>query len=193
MPTSPCSTGTSTTCTAASPVAWVGVFCGSSPGRTLDHAATVAFAEALVAAGHGLVYGGASVGLMGVLADTVLAAGGDVVGVIPSGLWADEIAHAGLTELHVVDSLAARKALMAERSDAFVALPGGYGTLDELFEMITWTQLGLHDKRCGLLEVDGFWRHLDRFLDGAVDAGFIRRRLLVTEEDPAALLAQLLR
>lgn len=172
---------------------WVGVFCGSSPGRDVDHAATVAFAEALVDAGHGLVYGGASVGLMGVLADTVLARGGEVVGVIPAGLWADEIAHTGLTELHTVDSLGARKAVMAERSDAFVALPGGYGTLDELFEMITWSQLRLHDKRCGLLEVDGFWRDLDRFLDGAVEAGFIRQRLLVSESDPATLLAQLLR
>jgi hypothetical protein len=174
-------------------VAWVGVFCGSSPGRPADQAATVAFAEALVAAGHGLVFGGASVGLMGLLADRVLAAGGPVVGVIPAGLWADEIAHQGLTELHTVDSLAARKALMAERSDAFVALPGGYGTLDELFEMITWTQLRLHDKPCGLLEVDGFWRDLERFLDGAGEAGFIRRRLLVSDEDPATLLAQLVR
>lgn len=174
-------------------MAWVGVFCGSSPGRPADQVATVAFAEALVAAGHGLVYGGSSVGLMGVLADAVLAAGGAVVGVIPTGLWADEIAHPGLTELHGVGSLAARKALMAERSDAFVALPGGYGTLDELFEMITWTQLRLHDKPCGLLQVDGFWRDLERFLDGAAAAGFIRRRLLVSDEDPAALLAQLLR
>src|SRR5688572_13558657 len=104
---------------------------------------------------------------MGLLADTVLAAGGEVVGVIPAGLWADEIAHPGLTQLLTVESLADRKAAMAERADAFVALPGGYGTLDELFEMVTWTQLGLHDKRCGLLEVDGFWADLGRFLDGA--------------------------
>ena len=174
-------------------MAHVGVFCGSSLGRSVDANAATAFAEALVGAGHGLVYGGASVGLMGLLADTVLALGGEVVGVIPAGLWAEEIAHSGLTELVTVDSLAERKRVMAERSQAFVALPGGYGTLDELFEMVTWTQLGLHEKRSGLLDVDGFWADLERFLDGAVAAGFIRRPLLVRDEDPVALLAQLLR
>ena len=171
----------------------IGVFCGSSGG--IDDAyvtATEGFADALVDAGLGLVYGGASVGLMGVLADRVLVRGGEVIGVIPGALEWDEIAHGGV-DLRVVESLAERKALMASLSDAFVALPGGLGTLDELFEMLTWTQLGLHDKPSGVLDVGGFWSHLVDFLDRVRDDGFIHRAFtLHVSDDPAALLRSLL-
>ena len=170
----------------------VGVFCGSSAGVADPYvSATERFADALVAAGLGLVYGGASVGLMGVLADRVLVGGGDVIGVIPKALEWGEIAHGG-GDLREVDSLAERKALMASLSDAFVALPGGLGTLDELFEMLTWTQLGLHDKPAGLLDVDGFWSDLVAFLDRVRTDGFVHRRFtLYVDDDPAALLRSL--
>jgi len=168
------------------------VFCGSSDGADERYAAAaVAMAEAIVAGGHTLVYGGAAVGTMGTLADMTLALGGEVVGVIPEGLWEREIAHPGLAELLTVRSLADRKLAMAERSDVFVALPGGYGTLDELFEMVTWTQLGIHAKPVGLLDVADFWTGLLSFLDTAVAAGFIRRQLLTVDTDPARLLASL--
>jgi uncharacterized protein (TIGR00730 family) len=174
-------------------VARVAVFCGSRSGADERYAAAaLALADALAARGLGLVYGGASVGLMGILADAALAAGVEVIGVIPDGLFDREIAHLGLTELHAVPSLAERKALMAERADAFVALPGGYGTLDEVFEMVTWAQLGVHAKRCGLLEVGQFWAPLRTFLDGAEGAGFVRRSLLDLDTDPGALLDRLL-
>lgn len=169
------------------------VFCGSTSGNDDAYtAAALSMGLAVAEAGHGLVYGGGTVGLMGVLADAALAAGAEVIGVIPEGLFAREVAHPDLTDLHEVPSLADRKLLMAELSDAFIALPGGYGTLDELFEMITWTQLGVHDKPCGLLEVDGYWNGLVSFLDGAVTAGFIRRSLLTVDDDPARLLGRLL-
>jgi uncharacterized protein (TIGR00730 family) len=171
----------------------VGVFCGSSPGNDERYtAAALAMGLAIAEAGHGLVYGGGSVGLMGVVADAAIAGGAEVIGVIPEGLFASEVAHPNLAALHEVPSLAERKLLMAELSDAFVALPGGYGTLDELFEMITWTQLGVHDKPCGLLTVDTFWDRLVEFLDGATAAGFIPRPLLTLDADPGRLLDRLL-
>lgn len=171
------------------------VYCGSNPGNDPRYAeATVALAQVLVASGHGVVYGGASVGLMGLVADTALAAGGEVIGVIPDDLVRKEIAHGGLTRLHVVDTMTERKALMADLSDAFVALPGGYGTLDELFEVLTWSQLGVHAKPAGLLDVAGYWAGLTRFLDHAVDEGFLRpqhRSMLLVDDDPARLLDRL--
>ena len=141
-----------------------------------------------------LVYGGGCVGLMGELANSVLDAGGEVVGVIPRSLVEMEVAHTGVTELHVVDSMHERKALMADLSDGFVALPGGLGTLEELFEVLTWAQLGLHEKPCGLLEVAGYFQHLIAFLEQAVEERFLReahRGLLLVENCPAALLDRL--
>ncbi|MCU1374381.1 MAG: hypothetical protein JWO68_1667 [Actinomycetia bacterium] len=171
------------------------VYCGSNPGFDERYAAaTVALAEAIVAAGSGLVYGGASVGLMGLVADTALAAGGEVIGVITEGLVAREIAHEGLTRLHVVETMLERKTLMADLADVFVALPGGYGTLDELFEVLTWSQLGIHAKPAGLLDVGGFWTGLTGFLDHAVAEGFLKpahRTMLLVDDDPARLLTRL--
>ena len=168
------------------------VFCGSSPGGHPEYAAvTTELARALAGAGLGLVYGGASVGLMGVLADATLAAGGEVAGVIPQSLVDREIAHPGLTELHVVGSMHERKALMAELSDGFIALPGGTGTLDELFEVYTWTQLGLQAKPLGLLDVRGYFAQLAGFLDHAVQERFVtpeHRGMLVVEERPLAMI-----
>jgi uncharacterized protein (TIGR00730 family) len=168
------------------------VFSGSSPGaRSVYADATAALGHALAGAGIGLVYGGASVGLMGTVADAALAAGGEVVGVIPQALVDREIAHPGLSELHVVQSMHERKALMADLSDGFVALPGGTGTLDELFEVYTWTQLGLHAKPLGLLDVRGYWTSLVAFLDHAVAERFVtaeHREMLVVADGPEALL-----
>ena len=171
------------------------VFCGSAPGvRPVYLQAARGLGELLAARGIGLVYGGASVGLMGELADAVLAGGGEAIGVIPSWLVAREIAHAGLTELRVVETMHERKALMAELSDAFVALPGGAGTLDELFEALTWRQLGLHSKPLALLDVDGFFEPLLALADHLVVEGFVLpelRAVLQVERDPAALLDRL--
>ena len=151
------------------------VFTGSSPGRNDEYRqAAMSFGTALIEAGHGLVYGGAHVGLMGAVADAVLAAGGEVIGVLPRSLVEHEIAHQGLTELRLTDSMHERKALMAELSDAFVALPGGFGTLDEFFEALTWGQLGLHEKPCGFLNVAGYFDGLLAFIDHAVDERFLR-------------------
>jgi len=169
------------------------VFCGSSPGGDPAYAAATAeLGAALARAGIAIVYGGASVGLMGTLADAAVAAGGEVVGVIPQALVDREIAHPALSELHVVGSMHERKALMAELSDGFVALPGGTGTLDELFEVYTWTQLGLHSKPLGLLDVRGYFAHLVGFLDHAVHERFVtaeHREMLVVEDRADALLA----
>jgi uncharacterized protein (TIGR00730 family) len=152
----------------------VAVFCGSSAGRESRYAvAAAAFGRDLAAAGVGIVYGGASVGLMGVLADAALAAGGEVIGVIPGGLFAAEVPHQGLTRLQVVASMHERKAVMADLADGFAALPGGLGTLDELFEVLTWRQLGLHAKPVALLDVGGFWNPLAETLDALTAAGFI--------------------
>jgi len=163
----------------------VGVYTGASAGRSPRFtAAATTFGRGLAEAGVEIVYGGGRVGLMGAVADAALAAGGIVTGVMPRSLVEAEIAHPGLTELVVVESLHERKAMMAERSEAFVALPGGAGTLDELFEMWTWQQLGVHRKPVGLLEVDGFWAPLLAALDHMVAEGFIRAadRLLVASD-----------
>jgi uncharacterized protein (TIGR00730 family) len=171
------------------------VFCGSSPGARPEYTeATEDLGQLLVKNGITLVYGGATVGLMGRLADTVLSEGGEAIGVIPRALVEREIAHLGLTDLHVVDSMHERKALMAELSDAFIALPGGLGTLDELFEIYTWAQLGMHRKPCGLLNVEGYYRQVADFLDHAVAERFVRdehRDMLIVEEDTATMLERL--
>ena len=144
--------------------------------------------------GLGLVCGGARVGLMGIVADAVLAARGDATGVIPAALVAKEIAHSGLTELRIVSSMHERKALMAELSDAVIAVPGGWGTLEEFFEVLTWTQLGLHQKPCGLLNVLGYFDGLLSFLEHSVAEGFLKREyrsMIAVSASPAALLEQL--
>jgi uncharacterized protein (TIGR00730 family) len=168
------------------------VFCGSSPGRLPDYAeATGELGRLLAERDLEIVYGGASVGLMGVLADAALGAGGTVIGVIPSRLVEHEIAHAGLTKLHVVETMHERKALMADLADAVIALPGGSGTLDELFELFTWSQLGLHRKPLGLLDIAGYWQPLLAFLEHAVGERFLRAEhldaLLVEASAPALL------
>nr|WP_085915296.1 MULTISPECIES: TIGR00730 family Rossman fold protein [Pseudonocardia] len=171
------------------------VFCGSNPGRVPEYVAAARRLGALLAdAGIGLVYGGASVGTMGELADAALERGGRVVGVIPEHQLAGEIAHDGLTELHVVGSMHERKAMMAELSDGFVTLPGGIGTLEEFAEALTWSQLGLHAKPVGLLDTAGYYRDLLAFFDHAVAEGFLRaadRALVRSGPDPETLLAEL--
>ncbi len=171
------------------------VFCGSSPGRRAEyHEGATELGRILAARELEVVYGGASVGLMGAVADGALAAGGAVIGVIPSRLVEHEIAHAGLTKLHVVETMHERKALMAELSDAVIALPGGTGTLDELFEMFTWGQLGLHRKPLGLLDVAGYWQPLLAFLEHAVNERFLRAEHLaelLVEESPEGLIDRL--
>lgn len=173
------------------------VFCGSSPGSDPAYTrAAAALGRALADAGIGLVYGGASVGLMGGVADAALAAGGRVTGVMPRALVEREIAHAGLSDLRVVGSMHERKALMAELSDGFIALPGGLGTFEELFEVWTWAQLGHHRKPCALLNVEGFYDGLVSFLDGVVERRFIRpehRAMLIVASEPVAVLEQLRR
>jgi uncharacterized protein (TIGR00730 family) len=168
------------------------VYCGSSPGSQPDYAeAAKNLACTLVERNIEVVYGGASVGIMGVLADTILAAGGHVIGIIPQTLVDREIAHPGLSELRVVKSMHERKMLMAELSDGFIALPGGLGTLEEIFEVLTWIQLGLHRKPCGLLNIRNYYRSLIDFLDHAVAEGFIKdmyRAMLLVEEEPEQLL-----
>jgi uncharacterized protein (TIGR00730 family) len=151
------------------------VFCGSAAGgKPVYRDVAVAVGRALADRGIGLVYGGGNVGLMGAAADAALAAGGEAIGVIPRRIADREVAHTGLTELHVVDTMHERKALMTKLSDAFLTLPGGFGTLDELFEAITWRQLGFHDKPCGVLDVDGYFAGLRAFVERAVSDGFIR-------------------
>jgi uncharacterized protein (TIGR00730 family) len=168
------------------------VFCGSANGASGAYlAATHALAREAARRGVRIVYGGASVGLMGALADAALTSGGEVVGVIPRALVDREIAHTGLTRLHVVETMHERKATMAELADAFIALPGGLGTLEELFEVWTWGYLGLHAKPYGLLNVDGYYEPLIQFLDHARDQGFIRaaqREMLAVDPDPITLL-----
>lgn len=174
------------------PIRRVCVFCGSSPGRAAAFGALAArLGTALAQARVGLVYGGASVGLMGRLADAALEAGGEVIGVIPQALVDMEVAHDGLADLRIVASMHERKAVMADLADAFIALPGGIGTLDELAEVLTWAQLGLHSKPIGLLDVDGYFAPLLSYLDGAVQAGFLQpmhRSMLLVEDDPQQLL-----
>jgi uncharacterized protein (TIGR00730 family) len=171
------------------------VYAGSNPGTDPAYAeAARRLATLLAERSIGLVYGGGKVGLMGVLADTALAAGGEVIGVMPQALIDREIGHPGLTELKVVASMHERKARMAELADAFVAVPGGIGTLEELVEVYTWSQLGIHDKACGLLNVNGYYDGLVAFLDHAVEAGFLRaqhRAVLTVAADARELLDRL--
>jgi hypothetical protein len=151
------------------------VFAGSNTGARPEYvSAAEELGRALVARGIGLVYGGARVGLMGVLADTVLAANGAVIGVMPEALVAKEVAHAGVADLRVVSSMHERKALMADLADGFVALPGGWGTWEEFFEILTWAQLGLHEKPCGLLNVQGYFTPLLASVDHSIDEGFVK-------------------
>ncbi|MCW2756916.1 MAG: lysine decarboxylase [Nocardioidaceae bacterium] len=168
------------------------VYLGSSPGARPDYTeAAQHLAQRLAARGLGLVYGGASVGTMGVIADAALAAGGEVIGVIPQSLQDKEVGHHGLTELHVVASMHERKLMMMDLSDGFVCLPGGSGTLEELFETFTWLQLGLHGKPIGLLDVAGYWSPLVEFLDHAVRERFISRENadhLLVDDDADRLL-----
>ena len=171
------------------------VFCGSSVGsRPAYLNAARELGRRLAERGLGIVFGGGKVGLMGVLADAALAAGGEAIGVIPEALVAREIAHNGLTELRVVRSMHERKTLMADLADAFIALPGGYGTFEEFFEAVTWTQLGIHRKPCGLLNVDGYYDALLVLLDRAVSDGFIHevnRPLVLDAPDVPTLLEKL--
>jgi len=171
------------------------VFAGSNPGTSPSYtAAAVELGRILVERGHGLVYGGGRIGLMGALADSVLENGGHVTGVIPHGLAVKEVAHNGLPDLRIVDSMHERKALMAELSSGFLALPGGLGTLEELFEVLTWGQLGIHAKPCGILNVDGYFDGLLAFVDHAVTQGFLRSAhaaMLLVGTRPVELLMDL--
>jgi uncharacterized protein (TIGR00730 family) len=171
------------------------VFCGASPGaRPAYRDATAELARLVAAEGIGVVYGGGGVGLMGALADAVLAEGAELIGVIPRSLVDREVAHRDVADMRIVGSMHERKALMAELADAFVALPGGIGTLEELFEVYTWAQLGLHRKPCALLNVDGYYDAVEDFLTHAVAERFLReetRELLMVESDPAVLIERL--
>lgn len=170
------------------------VFSGSNTGvRSVYLQAAHQLSEQLLQRGLGLVYGGASIGLMGILADDMLAGGGEVIGVMPRLLTSKEIGHPGLTALHEVDSMHERKALMAELADGFIALPGGFGTLDELFEILTWAHLGLHEKPVGLVNSAGYFDPLLRFLRYAVQEGFVHARQLerlLCASEPGPLLEQ---
>jgi uncharacterized protein (TIGR00730 family) len=178
-----------------SPFRRVAVYCGSSPGN--DPAFLTAarnLGEVLADEGIGVVYGGGHVGLMGVVADAAMSAGGEVIGVITSQLMEREVGHHGLTELIVVESMHERKLAMSDRADAFIAMPGGVGTLEEMFEVFTWTQLGIHQKPVGLLDVDGFFDDLIAFIDHTVAVGFVApasRSILKTGTEPRALLADM--
>jgi hypothetical protein len=171
------------------------VYAGSSIGRRPAYAEAARTLGRLLAARRvTVVYGGGAIGLMGVLADAALEAGGEVIGVIPRALRRREVGHEGLTELRVVESMHERKLAMAELADAFIALPGGIGTLEELIEAHTWTQLGIHEKPCSVLDVDGYYRPLIALLDHAVEEGFLaadHRRILLEDDDPESLLDRL--
>lgn len=168
------------------------VFCGSNPGSDPVYAEAARNLGRLFAKeGIALIYGGGSVGLMGELADAVLGAGGEVIGVIPHALWAREVGHRGLTDLRIVDTMHERKAMMADLADAFIAMPGGLGTLEEIFEVWTWAQLGLHAKPLGFLDVNGFYTPLLQFLDRAVKERFVKephRAIAFVDPDPETLL-----
>jgi hypothetical protein len=168
------------------------VYCGSSKGKKPEYAfAARALGYELVKRNMGLVYGGSCVGLMGEVADAVLESGGKVTGIIPRAIWEREISHDGLTELIVVDTMHQRKAAMAEASDGFIALPGGYGTFEELFEILTWAQLDFHRKPSGLLNICGYYDSLVEFIDNSIREGFVRevhRQLLIVDDEPASLL-----
>lgn len=168
------------------------VFCGSNPGLRPDYAAAAqGLARVMAERGIGLVYGGGHVGLMGIVADTIMAEGGEAIGVIPEALLRREVGHHGLTELHVVRSMHERKQMMADLSDGFIAMPGGYGTFEEFCEVITWSQLGIHPKPCGLLNVLGFYDALLAMFDHSVKEGFIHpqhRAMVLEETEPGALI-----
>ena len=171
------------------------MYCGSRPGNRPEHTeAAIELGRALARKQIGLVYGGASVGLMGTLADAVLDAGGEVVGILPRWLESREVGHSRLKELHIVDSMHARKQRMIERSDAFIALPGGLGTFDELFEVLTWSQIGLHEKPVGLLDVKGYFEPFRALVRHAVTEGFAlpeHEQLFLSNPDPDALIEAL--
>ena len=171
------------------------VFCGSSPGVNGDYLKTARdLGQLLAVRGITTVYGGASVGIMGAVADAALGAGGKVIGIIPESLVSRELGHKGLHELKVVGTMHQRKAMMSDLSDGFISLPGGIGTMEELFEVLSWAQLGIHRKPCGLLNAAGYYDRLLEFLDYAVSQGFVgpkQRELLLVEEDPEALLGRM--
>jgi len=171
------------------------IFCGSNTGKDAVYAdATRALVQAIAAASYRIVFGGGKVGLMGVVAEAALAAGIYVIGVTPRRLLEHEVVHTGLSELHVADSMHERKVMMSTKADAFIVLPGGFGTYDEMFEVMTLTQLGVHDKPLGLLNTAGFYAPLMKFLDHAVEERFVRaehRDMLVVDDDPARLLQRL--
>jgi uncharacterized protein (TIGR00730 family) len=171
------------------------VFCGSNAGTDPAYrTAAQSLGKLIATRGSVLVYGGAKAGLMGVIADAALGAGGHVIGVMPRGVIASEIAHPGLTQLHMVGSMHERKALMEQLSDAFIAMPGGFGTLDEFFEILTWAQLGLHRKPCGIFNIAGYYDRLLGMLDHAMGEGFLKethRHLLLSEDTPEKLLSRM--
>jgi uncharacterized protein (TIGR00730 family) len=171
------------------------VYCGSSVGgRPAYKEAAQCLGELMAERGIGLVFGGGCIGLMGVVADAVLARGGEAIGVIPQSLVRREIGHRGVTKLHVVETMHQRKALMADLSDAFIALPGGYGTLEEICETITWSQLGIQQKPCGLLNIENYWDGMLQFLDHAVEEEFVRpenRPLVLVASSPEGMLERL--
>jgi uncharacterized protein (TIGR00730 family) len=168
------------------------VYCGSNPGREPDYVeAARSLGHEMAERGIGLVYGGASVGVMGAVADAVMEKGGEAIGVIPHALATREVAHSGLAELFVVDSMHERKAKMAVLSEGFIALPGGWGTIEEIFEMLTWAQLGFHEKPCGLLNISAYYDHLQKFLDHAIDQRFVReeyRPMMIMEKTATEIL-----
>jgi uncharacterized protein (TIGR00730 family) len=173
------------------------LFCGSSPGNKDVYRRTARkLVGELVKRNIGIVYGGGKVGLMGEIADAVLELGGRIIGVMPRHLVEKEIAHKGLTALHVVETIHERKRLMSELADAFIALPGGYGTLEELFEILSWAELGIHQKPCGILDVNGFYQPLIRFLDFVQAEGFLRtasRNLVLVKDEPMDLVETIAR
>ncbi len=171
------------------------VYCGSSPGERPDYkAGAIALGNEMVKRGLTLVYGGGNVGLMGIVADAVLHGGNPVIGIIPKSLVRKEVGHKELTELHIVDSMHQRKQMMADRADAFIAMPGGVGTYEELFETFTWLQLGYHNKPIGLLNISGYFDPLVQLVDLAISTGFCRdehRRLFIVDDQPERLLQRL--
>ena len=170
------------------------VYCGSSPGKNPAYASAAAqLGKELCRRNIGLVYGGAAVGVMGVVADAVLEHGGEAIGVIPKSLAVKELAHENLSELHVVASMHERKAMMADLADGFIALPGGWGTLEEIFEILTWAQLGFHAKPCGLLNIEAYYDDLMAFLENSFEQEFVNplyRPMLMTDKKPSQLLDQ---
>jgi uncharacterized protein (TIGR00730 family) len=171
------------------------VFCGSNPGVRPAYAAAAAkLARFLVELGIGIVYGGGNVGLMGILADAAMAAGGEVTGVIPQALFAKEVGHTGITDPRIVGSMHERKALMAELADGFIAMPGGWGTFDEFCEILTWAQLGLHNKPCGILNTENYYDTLLAMFDHSVAEGFLKpeyRSLVIAATEPEELIAKM--